>query len=96
MKFTYNSGQRPLDGFTIKRGVGRGGFGEVYFAVSDGGKEDGLKLVRGESQIELRGVAQCINLNHPNLFGLFDLRTDGLGDPPGRHVMECTSPAELL
>ena len=80
MKFTYSSGQRPLDGFTIKRGVGRGGFGEVYFAVSDGGKEVALKLVRGESQIELRGVAQCINLKHPNLVSLFDLRTDGQGD----------------
>ena len=80
MKFTYSSGQRPLDGFTIKRGVGRGGFGEVYFAVSDGGKEVGLKLVRGESQIELRGVAQCINLKHPNLVGLYDLRTDAQGD----------------
>ena len=32
MKFTYSSGQRPLDGYTIKRGIGRGGFGEVYFA----------------------------------------------------------------
>ena len=39
MKFIYGSGARPLDGYTIKRGVGRGGFGEVYFAVSDGGKE---------------------------------------------------------
>ena len=29
MKFTYSSGQRPLDGYTIKRGIGRGGFGEV-------------------------------------------------------------------
>ncbi len=80
MKFTYSSGQRPLDGFTIKRGVGRGGFGEVYFAVSDGGKEVGLKLVRGESQIELRGVAQCLNLKHPNLVNIYDLRTDGQGD----------------
>jgi eukaryotic-like serine/threonine-protein kinase len=80
MKFTYSSGQRPLDGFTIKRGVGRGGFGEVYFAVSDGGKEVGLKLVRGESQIELRGVAQCINLKHPNLVSIFDMRTDAQGD----------------
>ena len=49
-EFTYSSGQRPLDGFTLKRGVGRGGFGEVYFAVSDGGKEVALKLVRGESR----------------------------------------------
>jgi hypothetical protein len=80
MKFTYNSGQRPLEGFTLKRGIGRGGFGEVYFAVSDGGKEAALKLVRGDTQIELRGVAQCLNLKHPNLVNLYDLRTDGQGD----------------
>ena len=44
VKFTYASGSRPLDGYTIKRGIGRGGFGEVYYAVSDGGKEVALKL----------------------------------------------------
>ncbi|HTU21174.1 MAG TPA: serine/threonine-protein kinase [Gemmataceae bacterium] len=80
MKFTYTSGQRPLEGFTLKRGIGRGGFGEVYFAVSDGGKEVALKLVRGDTQIELRGVAQCLNLKHPNLVNLYDLRTDNQGD----------------
>jgi hypothetical protein len=80
MKFSYSSGQRPLEGYTIKRGIGRGGFGEVYFAVSDGGKEVGLKLVRGELEIELRGVAQCLNLKHPNLVALYDLRTDSQGD----------------
>lgn len=76
MKFMYSSGQRPLDGYTIKRGIGRGGFGEVYFGVSDGGKEVALKLVRGEQQVELRGVAQCLNLKHTNLVNLYDLRTD--------------------
>jgi hypothetical protein len=80
MRFTYSSGQRPLDGYTLKRGIGRGGFGEVYFAVSDGGKEVALKLVRGDRDIELRGVGQCLNLKHPNLVGLFDLRTDDRGD----------------
>src|SRR5215471_2731193 len=80
MKFTYSSGQRPLEGFTLKRGIGRGGFGEVYFAVSDGGKEAALKLVRGDTQIELRGVAQCLNLKHPNLVNLYDLRGDNQGD----------------
>src|SRR5215469_9707156 len=80
MKFNYSSGQRPLDGFTLKRGIGRGGFGEVYFAVSDGGKEVALKLVRGDTQIELRGVAQCLNLKHPNLVNLYDLRSDNQGD----------------
>ncbi|HEY7308811.1 MAG TPA: serine/threonine-protein kinase [Gemmataceae bacterium] len=80
MKFTYSSGQRPLEGFTLKRGIGRGGFGEVYFGVSDGGKEVALKLVRGDTQIELRGVAQCLNLKHTNLVNLYDLRTDNQGD----------------
>jgi hypothetical protein len=80
MKFSYRSGQRPLEGYTLKRGIGRGGFGEVYFAVSDGGKEVALKLVRSNQDIELRGVAQCLNLKHPNLVGLYDLRKDGQGD----------------
>ncbi|HEV3080848.1 MAG TPA: serine/threonine-protein kinase [Gemmataceae bacterium] len=80
MKFTYNSGQRPLDGYTIKRGVGRGGFGEVYYAVSDGGKEVALKLVRGNQEVELRGMAQCLNLKHPHLVSLYDMKTDAQGD----------------
>jgi hypothetical protein len=80
MRFTYSSGQRPLDGYTLKRGIGRGGFGEVYFAVSDGGKEVALKLVRGDRDVELRGVSQCLNLKHPNLVALFDLKSDDHGD----------------
>jgi hypothetical protein len=80
MRFTYRSGQRPLDGYTLKRGVGQGGFGEVYFAVSDGGKEVALKLVRGDGDVELRGIAQCLNLKHPHLVGLFDLRADRDGN----------------
>jgi hypothetical protein len=79
-KFTYASGARPLEGYTIKRGVGRGGFGEVYYATSDGGKEVALKLVRRNLDVELRGVQQCLNLKHPNLIGLFDIREDQHGD----------------
>jgi len=86
MKFTYSSGQRPLDGFTLKRGIGAGGFGEVYYALSDGGKEVALKVVRGQHDVELRGIAQCLNLKHPHLVSLYDLKTD----PQGEHwvVME--------
>jgi hypothetical protein len=80
MKFTYSSGQRPLDGYTLKRGIGRGGFGEVYYGLSDGGKEVALKLVRGNLDIELRGMSQCLNFKHPNLVSLFDMRTDSQGD----------------
>ena len=43
MKFHYTSGSRPLQGYTIKRGIGIGGFGEVYFATSDAGKEVGVE-----------------------------------------------------
>ncbi len=80
MKFTYTSGSRPLEGYTIKRGVGHGGFGEVYYAVSDGGKEVALKLVQRNLDIELRGVAQCMNLKHPNLVTLYDLRSNDAGE----------------
>jgi serine/threonine protein kinase len=80
MKFTWSSGQRPLDGYTLKRGVGCGGFGEVYYALSDGGKEVALKLVRGNADIEMRGIAQCLNLKHPHLVALYDLKSDHHGD----------------
>ncbi|HEV2968890.1 MAG TPA: serine/threonine-protein kinase [Pirellulales bacterium] len=79
-RFAFASGARPLDGYTIKRGVGHGGFGEVYYAVSDAGKEVALKLVRRNLDIELRGVTQCLNLKHPNLVSLFDIRQDDQGE----------------
>lgn len=75
-KYLYASGSRPLSGYVIKRGVGRGGFGEVYFATSDAGKEVALKLVRRNLDVELRGVVQCLNLRHPNLVALYDIRQD--------------------
>ncbi|OWK41898.1 serine/threonine-protein kinase [Fimbriiglobus ruber] len=80
MRFIYRSGQRPLDGYTIKRGVGKGGFGEVYFAVSDGGKEVALKFHSGQLDVELRGVASCLNLKHPNLVHVYDLKEDDHGN----------------
>ncbi|QEL15170.1 serine/threonine protein kinase [Limnoglobus roseus] len=80
MRFTYRTGERPLAGYTVKRGVGKGGFGEVYFAVSDSGKEVALKLLRGGSDVEMRGVANCLNLKHPNLVHIYDLKEDSHGD----------------
>jgi eukaryotic-like serine/threonine-protein kinase len=80
MKFTYGADARPVDGYTIRRGIHRGGFGEVYYAVSDAGKEVALKLLTHDLQTELRGVRQCLNLKHPNLVTIFDVRTDREGD----------------
>ncbi|MCA9117471.1 MAG: serine/threonine protein kinase, partial [Planctomycetaceae bacterium] len=80
MKFTFTPGSRPLAGYTIKRAIDKGGFGEVYYAVSDAGKEVALKLLQQNMEIELRGVRQCINLKHPNLVHLFDILQDDDGD----------------
>lgn len=80
MRFTIASGTSPLDGFTIKRGVGIGGFGEVYFAVSDSGKEVALKRIARNLDVELRGVRQCLNLKHANLIGLWDIKKDHVGE----------------
>ncbi len=80
MKFTFPPGSKPLDGYTIKRGIDRGGFGEVYYALSDAGKEVALKLLQDNLDVELRGVRQCLNLAHPNLVTIFDIRQDSDGD----------------
>lgn len=80
MKFTFAPESKPLDGYTIKRAIHRGGFGEVYYALSDAGKEVALKLLRNNLQVELRGVKQCLNLKHANLVTIFNVQTDGDGD----------------
>ena len=80
MKFTFGPDTRPLDGITIKRAIHRGGFGEVYYAVTDAGKEVALKLLHNNLEVELRGVSQCLNLKHPNLVTIFDIRQDAERD----------------
>ncbi len=79
-RFQYSGGDTPLAGYTIKRGVGQGGFGEIYYATSDAGKDVALKLVRRNLDIELRGIRQCLNLKHPHLLDLYDIRQDDRGD----------------
>jgi hypothetical protein len=78
MKFQYGSGDTPLEGYKIKRGVGSGGFGEVYFAESDSGKEVALKRIQKNLEVEVRGVRHCLNLRHPNLVAIYDIKFDKL------------------
>ena len=80
MAFQFNQGDRPLPGYTIHRGVGRGGFGEVYYATSDGGKEVALKFLRENPQVELRGVTHCLNLKSPYLVAIHDVKQNADGD----------------
>ncbi len=80
MAFTFKHGDRPLAGYEIQRGVGRGGFGEVYYAISDGGREVALKYLREHPEVELRGIAQCINLKSPHLVSIFDVKQNPEGE----------------
>jgi serine/threonine protein kinase len=80
MKFTFQPESKPLAGYTIKRAIHRGGFGEVYYALTDAGKEVALKLLRQHFDVELRGVSQCLNLKHPNLVTIFDIKQDSDGE----------------
>jgi len=78
--FTLKHGDRALEGYTIQRAVGRGGFGEVYYALSDSGREVALKYLRDNPAIELRGVSHCINLKSPHLVTIFDVKQNAEGE----------------
>lgn len=80
-KFTYGEGDAPLGDYVICQGVGIGGFGEVYYATSKAGKDVALKRIQRNLDIELRGVKQCLNLRHPNLVELYDIRHDAKDTP---------------
>ncbi|MCO6438280.1 MAG: serine/threonine protein kinase [Phycisphaerae bacterium] len=80
MPYTFKHGDRPLDDFTIQRAVGTGGFGEVYYALSDGGREVALKYLKANPEIELRGVTNCINLKSPHLVSIFDVKKNAHGE----------------
>lgn len=77
--YRYQHGDRPLDGYTIEHGVGRGGFGEVYYAVSDSGRQVALKALQQYEDIELRGLSHCMNLKSPHLVTIFDVRHNDAG-----------------
>lgn len=73
-RFRYKRGEKPLEGYTIEHGLGVGGFGEVYYAVSDSGREVALKAVQNFEEIELRGIRHCMNLKSPYLVSIFDVK----------------------
>ena len=81
MNYTHTPGSRPLPRYTIQRGIGVGGFGEVYFALSDAGKEVALKAIQRNLDVELRGASHCLNLKHPNLVALHDICRVDEGQP---------------
>lgn len=81
MAYTYKHGDRPLDGYTIQRAVGRGGFGEVYYALTDAGKQVALKYLRENADVELRGIQHVMNLKSPHLITIYDVKQGADGAP---------------
>lgn len=81
MAYTFKHGDRPLEGITIQRAVGRGGFGEVYFALTDAGKQVAAKYLRDNPEIELRGIANVMNLKSPHLITIYDVKNAPGGEP---------------
>jgi hypothetical protein len=79
--YTFKHGDRPLEGVTVQRAVGRGGFGEVYYALTDSGKQIALKYLRENPEIELRGIGNVMNLKSPHLVTIYDVRRSPSGDP---------------
>ncbi len=80
-RYRYKHGDRPLEGYTIQRAAGHGGFGEVYYALSDSGREVAIKAVQNYEQIELRGISQCMNLKSPHLVTIFDVKYNQHNEP---------------
>ena len=79
--FQYKHGDRPLEGYTIQRAAGRGGFGEVYYASATPAARSRSRSSLGYEQIELRGISQCMNLKSPHLVSIFDVRHNDQGRP---------------
>ncbi len=81
MSYTFKHGDRPLEGLTVQRAIGRGGFGEVYYALTDSGKQVALKYLRENPEIELRGIAHVMNLKSPHLITIYDVKRNAAGEP---------------
>ncbi|MBU0637444.1 MAG: serine/threonine protein kinase [Planctomycetes bacterium] len=81
MPYTYKHGDRPIEGVTVQRAVGRGGFGEVYYALTDSGKQIALKYLRENPEIELRGISHVMNLKSPYLITIYDVKKNESGEP---------------
>jgi hypothetical protein len=79
--YTFKHGDRPLEGLTVQRAVGRGGFGEVYYALTDSGKQVALKYLRENPEIELRGISHVMNLKSPYLITIYDVKRNAAGEP---------------
>jgi hypothetical protein len=79
--YTYKYGDQPIEGVTVQRAVGRGGFGEVYYALLDSGKQVAVKYLKDNAEVELRGIGHVLNLKSPHLITIYDVKRNEENEP---------------
>lgn len=68
-------GDEPIPGYTLRKRLGAGGYGEVWLSDAPGGLQKAVKIIYGtvdqsHASSELKSLDRILQLNHPFLLSL--------------------------